>query len=263
MLLGGVAARIAISQRDLAAAGWPQVFFDVGVASKALKSQEERTLGSKSAIPDDAEPIGRIVIGACWSSQPPRTPSPRPAAAAAAPAAAEPSARRSAPPPPPQRTYSCADKRLRRLPGLPAAGLYGNHVPATVANLTAAVQGGLFNDTTFSRVLPGEYIQAGKQGTRRMGEMQLGPGVELQASGAGGCRSRARRLCNQPRGLQWQALHQALLGTVAAAPAAPEPPPLPTGHSTCLPAAQPGPVPLLGLQAAAPLPGHGVAEPLR
>jgi hypothetical protein len=42
-----------------------QVFFDVGVASKALKNQEERMLGSKSVIPDDAEPIGRIVIGAC------------------------------------------------------------------------------------------------------------------------------------------------------------------------------------------------------
>jgi peptidyl-prolyl cis-trans isomerase B (cyclophilin B) len=46
--------------------------------------------------------------------------------------------------------------------------------------MTAAVQAGVFNDTTFSRVLPGEYIQLGKQGARRMGEMQLGPGVELQ-----------------------------------------------------------------------------------
>lgn len=41
------------------------------------------------------------------------------------------------------------------------AGLYGNAVPATVANFKSAVMAGVYTETTFHRILPGEYIQAG------------------------------------------------------------------------------------------------------
>ncbi len=39
-----------------------QVALDVGIADRALKRAEERTIGDKSIIPD-AAPVGRIVIG--------------------------------------------------------------------------------------------------------------------------------------------------------------------------------------------------------
>ncbi|KAG1676816.1 hypothetical protein FOA52_010325 [Chlamydomonas sp. UWO 241] len=51
-------------------------------------------------------------------------------------------------------------------------GLYGNQVPKTVANFLALVRSGALVDTVFSRVLPGEYIQAGGQGSRKMGQME-------------------------------------------------------------------------------------------
>jgi len=59
-------------------------------------------------------------------------------------------------------------------------GLYGNHVPITVANFLALVRGGSLLGTTFSRVLPGEYVQAGQQGALRMGQVEA-PG-DVQAN---------------------------------------------------------------------------------
>lgn len=50
-------------------------------------------------------------------------------------------------------------------------GLYGNHVPITVSNFLETVKAGAYTGTTFSRLLPGQYIQAGRQGSRRMGEV--------------------------------------------------------------------------------------------
>lgn len=40
-----------------------RIFFDVGIASSALKPAGERTLGDKTVLPKDAQPVGRIVIG--------------------------------------------------------------------------------------------------------------------------------------------------------------------------------------------------------
>ena len=82
-----------------------------------------------------------------------------------------------------------------------AAGLYGRAAPSTVSNFLRLVESGSLVGTTFSRVLPGQYIMAGKQGSRRMG--QVDPPKDLQvgrggawvgvavrgvcAGGAGGC----------------------------------------------------------------------------
>lgn len=75
------------------------------------------------------------------------------------------------------------------------AGLYGRAAPSTVANFLRLVAGGSLVGTTFSRVLPGQYIMAGKQGARRMG--QVAPPEELQvgrrrAKGGGGGGGRQR-----------------------------------------------------------------------
>lgn len=40
-----------------------QIYLDVGVASSAFKPAGERTLGDKSVLPTDAQPVGRIVLG--------------------------------------------------------------------------------------------------------------------------------------------------------------------------------------------------------
>ena len=53
------------------------------------------------------------------------------------------------------------------------AGLYGNLVPTTVANFCSAVKSGLYTGTLWSKVLPGEYIQAGQQGSRRTGAVDI------------------------------------------------------------------------------------------
>lgn len=54
-----------------------------------------------------------------------------------------------------------------------AAGLYGKQVPRTVENFLTLVQSGAYNSTMFSKVLPGEYVVAGKQGSPRMGEVSM------------------------------------------------------------------------------------------
>lgn len=40
-----------------------QIYLDVGVAPTAFKPAGERTLGDKTVLPTDVEPVGRIVIG--------------------------------------------------------------------------------------------------------------------------------------------------------------------------------------------------------
>lgn len=50
--------------------------------------------------------------------------------------------------------------------------MYGNVAPVTVQNLVAAVQAGAFNGTAFSKISPGEFIQLGKQGSRRLGDVE-------------------------------------------------------------------------------------------
>ena len=54
-------------------------------------------------------------------------------------------------------------------------GLYGNACPATARNLLALARGGALVGTVVSRISPGEYVQLGRQGSRRLGELE---GVE-------------------------------------------------------------------------------------
>ena len=92
----------------------------------------KRTLGSKSALCTAPQSIGRVVIGerpsnhvtTHWNS-------------------------------------ASVCSTLNQLTTISVnVGLYGNAVPATAAIFRDAVEAGVYTDTTFHRVLPGEYIQA-------------------------------------------------------------------------------------------------------
>lgn len=62
------------------------------------------------------------------------------------------------------------------------AGLYGKLVPVTVNNFLTAIQTGSLTGTTFSRISPGEYIQAGRQGSKRLGEVEVPAGLQVTQS---------------------------------------------------------------------------------
>jgi peptidyl-prolyl cis-trans isomerase B (cyclophilin B) len=51
----------------------------------------------------------------------------------------------------------------------------------TVQNLVAAIKAGSFTGSAFSKISPGEFVQLGKQGTRRLGDVEPPAGV-LQAN---------------------------------------------------------------------------------
>ncbi len=57
-------------------------------------------------------------------------------------------------------------------------------MPRTVSNFLALVESGNLVGTTFSRVLAGEYIQAGKQGAKRLGAVEVPPTVQVGGEGA-------------------------------------------------------------------------------
>ncbi|KAK9919081.1 hypothetical protein WJX75_009237 [Coccomyxa subellipsoidea] len=59
-------------------------------------------------------------------------------------------------------------------------GLYGRLLPQTVSNFLMLAKGGAYNGTTFSKVVPGGYVQAGRQGSPRMGLVQ--PPTDLPAN---------------------------------------------------------------------------------
>ena len=56
---------------------------------------------------------------------------------------------------------------------LACTGLYGKLVPQTVANFCSAINSGLYTNTIWSKVLPGQYVQAGQQGSRRTGAVDM------------------------------------------------------------------------------------------
>ncbi|CAK0786188.1 hypothetical protein CVIRNUC_009401 [Coccomyxa viridis] len=62
-------------------------------------------------------------------------------------------------------------------------GLYGRVVPTTVSNFVKLAKGGAYTGTIFSKVLPGKFVQAGRQGSSRLGEVRpptdLAPNTEL------------------------------------------------------------------------------------
>ena len=55
------------------------------------------------------------------------------------------------------------------------AGLFGRQVPGTTAAFLALVRAGAYNGTVFSKVLPGRWILAGRQGSPRMGAVAAPP----------------------------------------------------------------------------------------
>lgn len=67
--------------------------------------------------------------------------------------------------------------------------LYGGRAKDTTANFLAAVRAGLLDGTTVSRIIPGEYVQLGRQGSRRQGEVEapkgfFGPNADLSSAAA-------------------------------------------------------------------------------
>ena len=68
-------------------------------------------------------------------------------------------------------------------------GLYGNAAPGTVSQFLALARGGELDGTLFHKVIEGSYVMAGKQGSRRMGELspawsELLPGGSGSSPGA-------------------------------------------------------------------------------
>lgn len=62
----------------------------------------------------------------------------------------------------------CSDPRpLGRL----VIGLYGDTAPGCVAAFTSLLGSGAYTGTTVNKIYPGRYIKAGKQGSRRYGEV--------------------------------------------------------------------------------------------
>lgn len=73
----------------------------------------------------------------------------------------------------------CSDARpLGRI----TIGLYGDSAPSTVANFVKLVQDGAYTGTTFHKVLPGKYLQAGKQGSKRYGRVDSNT-VDVEPNG--------------------------------------------------------------------------------
>jgi peptidyl-prolyl cis-trans isomerase B (cyclophilin B) len=130
-LLGAAAATLAAASASppppaLAAASDDQptarVSLSFGIADRAVKSANDRTLGDKSIIPVD-------------------------------------------------------DARANPLTQPIVLALYGTRAPDTTRNFLAAVRAGLLDGTTVSRVIPGEYVQLGRQGSRRQGEVEPPKGL--------------------------------------------------------------------------------------
>eukprot|EP00892_Ulva_mutabilis_P012241 jgi/Ulvmu1/938/UM102_0021.1 len=62
----------------------------------------------------------------------------------------------------------CSDPRpLGRL----VIGLYGDTAPGTVSAFTTLLDRGAYTGTTINKIFPGRYIKAGKQGSKRYGEV--------------------------------------------------------------------------------------------
>jgi cyclophilin family peptidyl-prolyl cis-trans isomerase len=55
--------------------------------------------------------------------------------------------------------------------------LYGRAAPGTVARFKAAVAAGVYDGTSLSKILPGQYLMGGRAGPRRMGLVESPPGM--------------------------------------------------------------------------------------
>lgn len=64
-------------------------------------------------------------------------------------------------------------ERERAYLGRVEIGLYGNLVPESVAKFKGAVEAGAYDQTIVHKVLKGQFILAGKPGSRKYGEVEL------------------------------------------------------------------------------------------
>lgn len=122
-----------------------QVYFDVGLCNEMFRS--DRAIGDKSILCTDPAPLGRIVLGLYGNLAPVRVPE-----------------------------IHTWEGELGPQAVIPIPQV-------TVANLKRAVQSGLYDRTVFSRIFPGEYIQAGVQGSFRMGQVELPRGSDPSTTG--------------------------------------------------------------------------------
>jgi hypothetical protein len=51
-----------------------------------------------------------------------------------------------------------------------------------VANLVSAVRAGAFTGTALSKISPGEFVQLGRQGNRRLGDVEAPPGLQVRCA---------------------------------------------------------------------------------
>jgi cyclophilin family peptidyl-prolyl cis-trans isomerase len=58
--------------------------------------------------------------------------------------------------------------------------VYGKACPATAANFLALFRSGALTGTVVSRISPGEFVQLGRQGSRRLGEVELFEGLKAR-----------------------------------------------------------------------------------
>lgn len=121
-----------------------QVFLDVGLCPEGLRT--DRTLGDPSAICTDPTPLGRVTLGTYMSFDLDTDVSMHQCRASHCSFC---------------NTWCCF------------TGLYGKLVPQTVANFSSAIKAGIYTGTLWSKVLPGEYIQAGQQGSKRTGAVDI------------------------------------------------------------------------------------------
>lgn len=121
LVAGPVAAAARAAEAADAAAGpdltiTDQLRLDVGLCPEGVRTN--RTLGDKTVLCTEPQPLGHIVIG-----------------------------------------------------------LYGRQAPGTVALIKAVAQAGAFDGTTFGKVLQGQYVVAGRQGSHRMGQVEVPAGL--------------------------------------------------------------------------------------
>ena len=93
-----------------------RVYLDFGLCPEAIRVN--RTLGDKSALCLEPEPLGRLVIG-----------------------------------------------------------LYGKAAPGTVALFLATLKAGAYEGSALTKILPGQFLSAGKQGSHRMGLVEAPAGL--------------------------------------------------------------------------------------
>lgn len=82
---------------------------------------------------------------------------------------------------PNERTLGATSYCSKAMPlGIITFGLFGNRLPITVENFVKTVEAGAYDGTIIQRVFEGEFLSAGKQGSKRQGEVEAP--IDLQSN---------------------------------------------------------------------------------